>query len=157
VQHAPTKPVSIRFPRTVARAFTALEVAKACNYPHGLTGKGFTCGFVELGGAVSLPDLRTYMGKLGLPVPSVQTIAVDGATVTDDGPDGASGEVNLDVQVTAAIAPGADYRVYFGPNTDRPSPSATSCRSAGAGPRTRGTRTSSTSTTTCSCGPGRTG
>jgi kumamolisin len=116
---ATVQPVNIRFPRAVSRSFTALEVAKAYRYPTGLTGKGFTVGIIELGGAVSLPDLRAYCSTLGIPAPDVTSVAVDGAKITDDGPDGASGEVNLDVQVVAGVAPGAAQRVYFAPNTDR--------------------------------------
>jgi kumamolisin len=44
---------------------------------------------------------------------------VDGATPASDGPDGADGEVMLDVEVIAAVAPGAKQRVYFAPNTDQ--------------------------------------
>ena len=40
-----------------------------------------------------------------------------GATPTSDGPNGADGEVMLDVEIIAALAPGANVRVYFGPNT----------------------------------------
>jgi kumamolisin len=36
-----------------------------------------------------------------------------------DGPNGADGEVMLDIEVVGAVAPGATIAVYFAPNTDR--------------------------------------
>lgn len=110
----------IRRPRTAQPvSLTALQVAKAYNYPTGLyTGKGQTCGIIELGGGFSQPDLTAYFGRLGLPVPSVTSVPVAGGQNKSDGPDGADGEVLLDIEVAASVAPGAQFRVYFAPNTD---------------------------------------
>lgn len=117
----PDVTVDIRRPRAgVDRSFTARDVAKAYNYPiDRFTGKGYTCGIIELGGGFSQSDLVSYFGALKLPVPTVTSVLVDGARNASDGPNGADGEVLLDIEVAAAVAPGASYRVYFAPNTDQ--------------------------------------
>lgn len=101
----------IRRPRAATQSLTAEQVAAAYNYP-GYTGKGVTVGIVELGGAVSASDMKA----LGYPAPTI--VDVDGGKPVSDGPNGADGEVMLDVEVVAALAPDAKVRVYFGPNTD---------------------------------------
>lgn len=108
----------IRRPRAATSPLTALQVAKAYNYPTGATGKGFTGGIIELGGGFSPSDLLDYFTKLGLPIPSVTSVEVDGGKNQSDGPNGADGEVLLDIEVMGSVAPGAAIRVYFCPNTD---------------------------------------
>jgi len=57
---------------------------------------------------------------LGVPLPQISTVLVDGALGQPSGdPDGADGEVMLDLEVAGAVAPGAKIVVYFAPNTDR--------------------------------------
>lgn len=107
-----------RRPRAAAVAYSPLQVAQAYNYPAGFTGKGFTCGLIELGGGFGQADIAAYFGALGVPAPSVQAVSVAGGQNKSDGPNGADGEVLLDIEVAAAIAPGALFRVYFAPNTD---------------------------------------
>lgn len=107
-----------RRPRTVSTSYTGRQVAQAYGLDPKWTGKGFTGGLVELGGGFGKSDLTAYFGRLGIPTPSVVAVAVAGGKNTSDGPDGADGEVLLDIEVAAAVAPGASYRVYFAPNTD---------------------------------------
>lgn len=108
----------IRYPHAAQPvSFTPLEVAKAYNYPVA-TGKGRLGGIIELGGGFSQGDLKNYFGNLGLPVPKVTSKPVAGGSNTSDGPDGADGEVLLDIEVAGAVAPGASFNVYFAPNTD---------------------------------------
>lgn len=109
----------IRKPHATTSALEAREVAKAYNFPMNYTGKGFVCAIIELGGGITQGDLNTYFGQRNLPVPNVKTFLVDGAENKPDGPQGADGEVLLDVEVAAAIAPGAEFRVYFAKNTDQ--------------------------------------
>src|SRR5271167_298387 len=103
-----------------ATSFTALQIAKAYNFPTGLTGKGQTIGIIELGGGFTQSDLNTYFSGLKIsPVPTVVAVSVDGAqnqpTGDTNGPDT---EVMLDIEVAGAVAPGAKIVVYFAPNTD---------------------------------------
>lgn len=107
----------IRRPRAATKPLTALDVAKAYNYPK-LTGKGYKAGIIELGGGFGQADLNTYFGGLGLPVPNVVSVPVAGGKNQSDGPDGADGEVLLDIEVLGAVAPDAEIRVYFAPNSD---------------------------------------
>ena len=74
---------------------------------------------IELGGGFGESDLTTYFGGLGLPTPTVHAVGVDGAkNVAGKDPNGADGEVLLDIEVAGAVAPGAHQKVYFAPNTD---------------------------------------
>lgn len=105
-------------PSTASSGFKARDVAKAYNFPLQYDGSGYTCGIIELGGAFKQSDLNSYFGELGLPVPNVEAVGVDGGKPVSDGPNGADGEVLLDIEVAAAIAPGAQFKVYFAENTD---------------------------------------
>ena len=49
---------------------------------------------------------------------TLEAVSVDSAPTTpDDDPNGADGEVQLDIQVAGSVAPGADLAVYYGNNT----------------------------------------
>jgi kumamolisin len=93
------------------------EVASLYGFPAGTTGAGQTIAVIELGGGFSPSDLAAYFGGLGLPVPSISAVSVDGASnAPGSDPTGADIEVNLDVDVIGAAAPGAKQVVYFAPN-----------------------------------------
>jgi kumamolisin len=99
------------------RALTPLEVARLYNTPTGLDGSGQCIAIIELGGGYRPADLNAYFSQLGInPPPSVVAVSVDGAK-NSPGVD-ADGEVMLDIEVAAAIAPKAKIAVYFAPNTD---------------------------------------
>ena len=100
-----------------AGTFTAADLASLYNFPQGVDGTGQTIGIIELGGGYTTSDLQTYFQALGLAVPSVTAISVDGGATTP-GTD-ADGEVELDIEVSGTIAPGANIAVYFAPNTDQ--------------------------------------
>jgi kumamolisin len=101
-------------------AYTPPTVATAYDFPAGTDGSGETIALLELGGGFSASDLASYFGQLGVPVPSVSVVSVDGAQNTPTGnPDGPDGEVELDIEVAGSVAPGARLVVYFAPNTDR--------------------------------------
>lgn len=97
---------------------TAVQVAKAYDFP-AATGSGQTIAIIELGGGFGTSDLTTYFGGLGLSTPKVTAVGVQGAAnEPGQDPNGADGEVLLDIEVAGAVAPGAAQVVYFGPNTD---------------------------------------
>jgi kumamolisin len=101
-------------------SFTALQVAQAYNFPAGADGSGQAIAILELGGGYNAQDLSAYFGNLGLAVPAVAAISVDGAANSPTGSaDGPDGEVELDIEVAGAIAPAAKIGVYFAPNTDQ--------------------------------------
>ncbi|WP_197537242.1 MULTISPECIES: S53 family peptidase [Frankia] len=100
------------------QGLTALQVARAYDFP-AATGEGQTIAIIELGGGFGQADLDTYFGGLDLPTPAVSAVGVQGAANVPGGdPDGADGEVLLDIEVAGAVAPGAAQVVYFAPNTD---------------------------------------
>ncbi|WLI91156.1 S53 family peptidase [Massilia sp. R2A-15] len=102
-----------------ASSFTPPELAKLYNFPTGLDGAGQCIGIIELGGGYRSADIKAYFRRMNLPVPQVKTISVDGAKNRPTNANSADGEVMLDIEVAAAIAPKALIAVYFAPNTDK--------------------------------------
>lgn len=105
----------------VDTAFTPPELGRVYRFPAGTDGAGQTLAVLELGGGYTQADLDTYWTSIGLDQPpTVTAVGVDGAANAPEGdPNGADGEVLLDIEVAGALAPGADLVVYFAPNTDR--------------------------------------
>ncbi len=101
-------------------SYTPVQVAAAYDYPQDVDGSGRTIAFVELGGGYRPDDLATYFTNLGLRVPVVQDVPVDGGANAPTGdPSGPDGEVMLDLEVAGAVANGSRLVVYFAPNTDQ--------------------------------------
>ena len=92
------------------------QVAEVYGFPAGTTGAGQTVAVIELGGGFETSDLDAYFGSLGIATPSVTAASVDGASNNPGDTSGASVEVNLDIDVIGAAAPGAAQVVYFAPN-----------------------------------------
>jgi kumamolisin len=99
-------------------SFTPPELAKLYDFP-AADGSGQCIAIIELGGGYRTADVKAYFKKLGLPVPKVKTVRVDGAKNQPSNADSADGEVMLDIEVAAAVAPKAHVAVYFAPNTDK--------------------------------------
>jgi kumamolisin len=100
-------------------SFTPPQLAKLYDFPTGLDGEGQCIAIIELGGGSRPADITAYFAKLGIPAPKVKSISVDHAKNRPTTPNGADGEVMLDIEVAGAVAPGALIAVYFAPNTDR--------------------------------------
>jgi kumamolisin len=101
-------------------SYSALQVAQAYDFPSDTDGTGQAIAILELGGGYRTADLTSYFKKLGITTPSVSAVSVDNATNSPTGSaDGPDGEVELDIEVAGAIAPGAKIGVYFAPNTDQ--------------------------------------
>jgi kumamolisin len=101
------------------QAFTPDQLAAIYGFPVGVTGKGQCIGIIELGGGFRAADITNYFKSLNLDAPAVKAVAVDGGGNNPSTPDGADGEVMLDIEVAGAVAPGARIVVYFAPNTDQ--------------------------------------
>lgn len=72
------------------------------------------------GGGYRAAEISTYLKSLGLTPAHIVAVGVDGAHNAPSGnPNGDDGEVVLDVEVVASVAPKATVAVYFAPNTDR--------------------------------------
>ncbi len=112
----------VRFaaPAALQVSYTPPQVAALYQFPAGTDGTGHIVAIIELGGGFSSTDLDAYFSSLGIATPSITAVGVDGATnVPGQDPQGADGEVLLDVEVVGSVAPGAAQLVYFAPNTDQ--------------------------------------
>ncbi len=100
-------------------SYTPLELGTIYRFPSDTDGTGQTVAIIELGGGFAQSDLDAYFGGLGITGPKVTAVGVDGAqNEPGQDPNGADGEVLLDIEVVGALAPGANVLVYFAPNTD---------------------------------------
>ncbi len=103
-------------PRT---SFSPAQVGQLYDFPTGVNGQGQSVAIIELGGGFRKTDLTQYFRGLNIPLPSVTAVSVDHGRNAPSGPNGADGEVMLDIEVVGAVAPGARIVVYFAPNTDQ--------------------------------------
>src|SRR6202046_4075977 len=100
-------------------SYTPVQVGELYQFPKGATAAGQTIGIIELGGGYRAADLTAYFKTLGQTAPKVTAVSVDSGKNTPTNANGADGEVMLDIEVSAAVAPGAKIVVYFAPNTDQ--------------------------------------
>jgi kumamolisin len=100
-------------------SYTPVQVATLYQFPAGASASGQTIGIIELGGGYKPADLTTYFKSLGQTAPKVTAVSVDGGKNSPTSANSADGEVMLDIEVSAAVAPGANIAVYFTPNTDQ--------------------------------------
>jgi kumamolisin len=119
-QRVKTKPgIGLQNHAAGNNSFTSPELANLYSFPTGVDGSGQCIAIIELGGGYRAGDIKTYFRELGLPAPNVSTVRVDGGHNQPSTADGADGEVMLDIEVAAAVAPKAKIAVYFAPNTDK--------------------------------------
>ncbi|MDE3210252.1 MAG: S8 family serine peptidase [Pseudomonadota bacterium] len=105
-------------PRTQAgTSFTPPQLGALYRFPAGTDGSRQTVAIIELGGGYRQADLDTYFKGLGLAVPSVTAVPVDGGSNAPGS--AADGEVMLDIEIAGALAPAAKLVVYFADNTDQ--------------------------------------
>ena len=110
------RPADAVGPSVTPAPLTAVQVAAAYQFPAATDGSGQTIAIVELGGGYREADLQQYFSGLGLAVPPVSSVGVDGGS-NSPGND-ADMEVLLDIEVVGAVAPAATQKVYFAPNSD---------------------------------------
>lgn len=109
----------IAAPGAVTVSYTPLQLGEEYRFPAGTDGSGQAIAIIELGGGFAQSELDTYFAGLGITGPTVTAVGVDGAqNEPGQDPEGADGEVLLDIEVAGALAPGAAITVYFAPNTD---------------------------------------
>jgi kumamolisin len=100
-------------------SFTPVQVGELYQFPAGASAAGQTIGIIELGGGYRTADITAYFKTLGLKAPSVSAVSVDKGKNSPSNAKSADGEVMLDIEVAAAVAPDARIVVYFAPNTDQ--------------------------------------
>ncbi|MCU1247258.1 MAG: Peptidase propeptide [Edaphobacter sp.] len=100
-------------------SFTPPQIAALYQFPPNASAAGQTIAIIELGGGYRTADLTTYFKSIGQKTPKVSMVSVDGGKNSPTNANSADGEVMLDIEVAAAVAPGANIVVYFAPNTDQ--------------------------------------
>jgi kumamolisin len=106
-------------PAAVSTSYNPLQLGRIYRFPEGTNGAGQAIAIIELGGGFEQADLDAYFAGLGITRPVVRAVGVDGgANAPEHDPNGADGEVLLDIEVAGALAPAATLVVYFAPNTD---------------------------------------
>jgi kumamolisin len=108
-----------REPHAAPSSYTPPQVAQAYKFPATASGAGQTIGIIELGGGYRAADLTAYFKTLAIPAPSITAVSVDKGKNAPSNANSADGEVMLDIEVAASVAPGAKIAVYFTPNTDQ--------------------------------------
>ncbi len=108
----------VAVPHATNISYTPVQVAQLYGFPT-ISAKGQTIGIIELGGGYRTADITAYFKSIGVAAPTVTSVSVDKGKNTPGTADGADGEVMLDIEVCAAVAPGAKIVVYFAPNTDQ--------------------------------------
>ncbi len=107
-------------PHAASTSYNPQTLAQLYNFPSNVNGQGQCIAIIELGGGYKTKDMKVYFQQLSIPLPRITSVAVDRAHNHPTGdPGGPDGEVDLDIEVAGAIAPGAHIVVYFAPNTDR--------------------------------------
>jgi kumamolisin len=91
------------------------QVGALYGFPKDVNGRGQCIALIELGGGYRAADNEAAFRAMGLAVPTILSVSVDGGSNTPGTP--ADGEVALDIQVAGGNAPGARIAVYFAPNT----------------------------------------
>jgi len=98
--------------------FTPKQLASFYGFPSGADGTGKNVAVIELGGGYVQSDLDSYFKSLGLSVKPVIFHSIEGAQNAPGDPNGADGEVMLDLCVIGGMAPGVQLHCYMAPNTD---------------------------------------
>jgi kumamolisin len=126
-------------PRGTSRSI--LELARTYAFPEGTDGTGQTIGLIELGGGFNPADVEDFCTRLGIPTPRITVVGVKGGANQPAPPrdvrrllDFVNGkgtlsakqqtsaaieaaqctvEATMDIEIVAALAPGAHIVVYF--------------------------------------------
>ena len=100
-------------------SYTPVQVGQLYQFPASSKATGQTIGIIELSGGYRAADITSYFKALALPAPTVSAVSVDGGKNSPSTARGADGEVMLDIEVAAAVAPKAKIVVYFAPNSEQ--------------------------------------
>lgn len=100
-------------------SYTPVQVGQLYGFPANASASSQTIALIELGGGFRQTDITAYFKSLGQTPPKVVAVSVSGGKNSPGNANGADGEVMLDIEVAAAVAPGSRIVVYFAPNTDQ--------------------------------------
>jgi kumamolisin len=91
-------------------------MAELYNFPQRADGE--TIGIFEFGGGYTPSDVQLFYESVGVAVPSIVPVSVDGQK-NSPGSDDFTVETLLDIGVSGSAAPGARLVVYFAPWTEQ--------------------------------------
>jgi kumamolisin len=97
--------------------FLPTDIARLYGFD-GTDVSGQCIGIIELGGGYTDADNQAAFEAMGLAVPEIVAVSVNGGA-NAPGMSDADGEVALDIQVAGGVARGARLAVYFAPNTSQ--------------------------------------
>jgi kumamolisin len=97
--------------------YVPTQMAKYYSFPN-TTGVGTKVAVIELGGGFVQSDLDKYFASMGLKVKPVIFHSIDGAKNAPGDPDGADGEVMLDLCIVGSMAPATELHCYMAPNSE---------------------------------------
>jgi kumamolisin len=135
----------IHHQNTITPFWTIREMAYAYGFPAQFNAENQSIGLIELGGGYHDEDLQNFFASLQMPVPPIRWVSVDGvqnspapadqikqfldvvegrrelSEVSEDILAAAQStvEVTMDIELAAALAPGAEIVVYMAPNTEQ--------------------------------------
>jgi kumamolisin len=117
----PSKEKGIANARVIATSYDPRDVAREYNFPLAVTGQGECIALIELGGGYDANQVAAYFSSIGATTgpgvtPTVESVSV--AIAQNQPGNDADYEVQLDIEVAGAVAPGAKLKVYFAPNSD---------------------------------------
>jgi len=107
------KPADIT-PAQATVPLTPPQVAQLYGFPASPNAAGQTIGILEFGGGYKLSDVQLFYNSVGVPVPSITAVSVDGQP-NAPGNDNFTTETLLDIDVSGSVARGAKIAVYFAP------------------------------------------
>jgi kumamolisin len=125
--------------------WTVLELARAYGFPARCTAQNQSIGIIELGGGYHQEDLQAFFSGLQIPMPPIRWVSVGGiqnspapsdqirqflevvegkqklSSLSEDVLAAAQStvEVTMDIELAAALAPGAEIVVYMADNTEQ--------------------------------------
>jgi kumamolisin len=125
--------------------WTVQELAHAYGFPANRSAAKQSIGLIELGGGYHTEDLRKFFSALGMPMPKIRCVSVDGVQNSPASADQikqfldvvegkrklsdvpaevlaaaqCAVEVTMDIELAAALAPGAEIVVYMASNTEQ--------------------------------------
>ena len=108
-----------RLEQVKPRSFTPKRIRQLYDFPKRLDGRGQRVAIIELGGGFRRAELRRYFASLGIEMPRITAVSVDGGRNHPGVDSEADNEVLGDIEVIGAVAPGAEMLVYFAPISDR--------------------------------------
>jgi kumamolisin len=99
-----------------ANTYSPVALGGIYNFPTQYNGAGQCIAIIELGGGYDESDMVNYFHEVGVLPPKLTAIPVSGGSNTTGSE--ADGEVQLDIEVAGALAPGASFAIYFTTNSD---------------------------------------